>query len=81
MLSMRQFSRRVKEWTEGIGLDASSYGIESLRRTRAIHILDRTGSLEAVRVLLGLKSVGKTALYLSDTKPVDALAISRQYEL
>ncbi len=81
VLSSRQFSRRVKDWAEGIGLDASSYGIESLRRTRAIHILNRTGSMEAVRVLLGLRSVGKTALYLSDSKPVDALAISRKYEI
>ncbi len=36
-LSVRQFSRLVKTWTEGIGLDASAYGTESLRRTGAIY--------------------------------------------
>ncbi len=35
-ISVRQLSRLVKTWTEGIGLDASSYGIASLRRTRSI---------------------------------------------
>ncbi len=32
-MSARQLTRRVKTWTEGIGLDASSYGISSLRKT------------------------------------------------
>jgi integrase len=36
-LSARQFSRLVKTWTEGIGLDPSAYGTESLRRTGAIY--------------------------------------------
>ena len=34
-LSVRQFRRLVKIWTEGIGLDESVYGTESLRRTGA----------------------------------------------
>ncbi len=34
-LSTRQFRRLVKTWTEGIGLDPSSFGTESLRRTRS----------------------------------------------
>ncbi len=34
-LSARQFSRLVKAWTEGVGLDASGFGTESLRRTRS----------------------------------------------
>ncbi len=80
-LSNRQFSRRVKDWTVGIGLDASSYGIESLRRTRAIHLLNRTGNLEALRILLGLKDIGTTARYLSDSKPINALELSRKYEI
>ncbi len=32
----RQLSRLVKNWAAGIGLDPSSYGIESLRRTRSL---------------------------------------------
>jgi integrase len=78
-MSARQFSRRVKAWTEGIGLDASSYGIESLRRTRSIYILNKTGNMEAVRIMLGLADIRTTARYLSDANPVDALAINRAH--
>jgi len=35
-ITARQLSRLVKDWAEGIGLDASRYGIESLRRTRSL---------------------------------------------
>jgi hypothetical protein len=35
-LSVRQFSRLVKTWTADIGLDASAYGTESLRKTGAL---------------------------------------------
>lgn len=80
-INARQLSRLVKTWAEGIGLDASSYGIESLRRTRSIYILNRTGNMEAARILLGLTDIGTTARYLSDSKPVDALAISRAHEI
>ncbi len=63
-LSARQFSRLVKTWTDGIGLDASSYGTESLRRTRAIQVLEKTGDMEVVRIMLGHADVGTTAQYL-----------------
>jgi integrase len=80
-MSARQLSRLVKTWTTGIGLDASSYGVESLRRTRAIYILDKTANMEAVRIMLGLRDIGATAQYLSDAKPVNALAINRAHEI
>ena len=35
-ITARQLSRLVKAWAAGIGLDPSSYGIESLRRTRCL---------------------------------------------
>ncbi len=66
-LSARQFSRLVKTWAEAIGLDASSYGTESLRRTRSSHILRKTGDMEAVRVMLGHASIDTTAQYLGDS--------------
>ena len=47
------------------GLEESAYGIESLRRTRAIAMLNRTGDMEAVRDLLGFKDVYQTEKYLS----------------
>ncbi len=80
-ITARQLSRLVKAWVEDIGLDASLYGIESLRRTRSIYILNRTGNMEAVRVLLGLRDIGSTARYLSASKPLDALVISRTHEI
>jgi integrase len=70
-LSSRQLSRLVKSWAVGIGLDEHLYGIESLRRTRAIQILNRTGNLEVLRELLGHTTVTKTALYLRDASSVD----------
>ena len=80
-ITARQFSRLVKSWATDIGLDASLYGTESLRRTRSKHILNRTGNLEAVRVLLGLTDIGTTARYLGDSAPQDAFAISRAHEM
>jgi len=80
-LTPRQLSRLVKAWAESIGLDALSYGTESLRRTRAMYILSETGNLEAVRVLLGHTDIGSTARYLGDIQQPDALAVSRAHEI
>lgn len=80
-ITARQLSRLVKAWAIGIRLDESSYGNESLRRTRSIYILNRTGNMEAVRLLLGLTDIGSTARYLSNSEPVDAIAISRAHEI
>ena len=35
-ITARQLNRLVKHWAAGIGLDPSSYGIESLRQTRSL---------------------------------------------
>ncbi len=80
-LTSRQLSRLVKTWAAGIGLDPGAYGTESLRRTRATHILSQTGNLEAVRLLLGHSDIGSTARYLGAVKQPDPLAISRAYEI
>ncbi len=80
-ITARQVSRLVKFWATEIGLDASLYGTESFRRTRSKYILNRTGNLEAVRVLLGHDDIGSTARYLGDTEPQDALEISRAHEM
>ncbi|MDA0822853.1 MAG: tyrosine-type recombinase/integrase [Proteobacteria bacterium] len=80
-MSTRQLNRLVNTWVEGIGLDASVYGAESLRRTRAIHILNETGNMEAVRIILGLSDIRATARYLSDARSVDTLAINRAHQI
>jgi integrase len=79
--SPRQLSRLVKGWAAMIGLDATAYGTESLRRTRAAHIMHKTGNLEAVRVLLGHAKIESTARYLGDFKQADHVAVSRANEL
>ncbi|MFT4562930.1 MAG: integrase [Gammaproteobacteria bacterium] len=80
-MSTRQFNRLVNKWVEGIGLDAGLYGAESLRRTRAIYILNETGNMEAVRIMLGLADIRATSRYLSDAKPVNSLAINRAHQI
>ncbi len=67
----------MKTWAAGSGLDRGAYGAESLRRTRATHILSETGNLEAVRLLLGHSDLGSTARHLGAVKQPDSLAISR----
>lgn len=76
-MSARQLNRLVKNWTSGIGLDETLYGTESLRRTRSIYLLNKTGNMEAVRIMLGLADIRATARYLGEAKPVNALAINR----
>ena len=80
-ISARQLARLVSTWVEGIGLDASSYGIESLRRTRSMYILNKTANMDAVRIILGLADIRATARYLSDAKPVSTLAINRAHQI
>ncbi len=80
-LTARQLSRLVKTWAADIGLYPGTYGTESLRRTRATHILSETGNMEAVRLLLGHSDIGSTARYLGAVKQPDPLAISRAYEI
>ena len=54
-LSGRQLSRLLKFWVvEGL-LDPRAYGIESLRRTKALHILKGTGDLQTVRALWAMR--------------------------
>src|SRR3974377_1789275 len=63
-MTARQLSRLLKLWISEAGLSPRKYGIESLRRTKALHILNETGDLETVRVLLGHAKIESTARYL-----------------
>jgi integrase len=80
-MSGRQLSRLLKFWVTEAGLDPKKYGNESLRRTKALHILNSTGDLEAVRVLLGHEKIESTAHYLSIAKKSDPIAISRAFDI
>jgi integrase len=63
-MSGRQLSRLLKVWIVDAGFDPADYSIESLRRTKALHILKGTGDLQTVRALLGHVQIESTARYL-----------------
>jgi Phage integrase family len=48
-MGQRQLNRLLKLWVVEAGLDPSDYSVESLRRTKALHILKGTGDLQTVR--------------------------------
>lgn len=76
-ITPRQLSRLVKAWAEAIGLDATLYGTESLRRTRAVFIAQQTGNLDALRALLGHSKIASTARYVGGPQAVNPLVVSR----
>jgi integrase len=82
-MSVRQMSRLLKSWVTEAGLDPKRYGTESLRRTKALHILNSTGDLEMVQALLGHEKIESTAHYLSIAKrsKSDPIAISRAFDI
>ena len=79
-LSTRQYSRIVESWVLGIGLDASSYGTHSLRRTKATLLYRRTKNLRAVQLLLGHAKLDSTVRYLGIDID-DALELSEQIDV
>jgi integrase len=80
-MTIRQMNRLLKSWVAEAGLDPGNYGNESLRRTKALHILNGTGDLETVRVLLGHEKIESTAHYLRIAKKSDPIAISRAFDI
>ena len=80
-ISERQLSRLAKSWVVEAGLDPTSYGLESLRRTKAMHILKGTGDLQTVRTLLGHVKIESTARYLGIETGADPIAVSRAFDI
>jgi site-specific recombinase XerD len=80
-MTMRQMNRLLKFWVAEAGLDPKKYGKESLRRTKALHILNGTGDLETVRVLLGHAKLDSTSRFLHIAKKSDQIAISRAFDI
>ena len=80
-MTVRQMNRLLKFWVAEAGLDPKKYGKESLRRTKALHILNGTGDIEAVRVLLGHTKIESTARYLRIAKRSDPIAISQAFDI
>jgi integrase len=79
-LSLRQYSRIVQSWILSIGLDPSTYGTHSMRRTKATLIYRRTKNLRAVQLLLGHSKLDSTVRYLG-IEIDDALEMSERIDV
>jgi integrase len=80
-MGTRQLNRLLKLWVVEAGLDPSDYSVESLRRTKALHILRGTGDLQTVRALLGHARIESTARYLGLKTKVDPIEVSRAFDI
>jgi integrase len=80
-MSGRQLGRLLKLWVVEAGLDPTDYSVESLRRTKALHILKGTGDLQTVRALLGHARIESTARYLGLETKADPIAICRAFDI
>jgi site-specific recombinase XerC len=79
-ISTRQYARLVREWVKSNGLEPSSYGTHSMRRTKVPQIYKKTGNLRAVQLLLGHTKMDSTVRYLG-VELENALAISEAVEI
>lgn len=76
----RQYARLVRELAKSIGLDPTSYGTHSMRRTKVAHIYRKTGNLRTLQLLFGHTKLDSTVRYLG-VEPEDALTISEAVEI
>ena len=79
-ISTRQYARLVREWVSSIGLDPTSYGTHSMRRTKVAYIYKKSGNLRAVQLLLGHTKMDSNVRYLG-VELEDALAIAESVEI
>ena len=80
-MTMRNLSRLLKDWVAEAGLDPADYSVESLRRTKALHILKGTGDLQTVRALLGHVQIESTARYLGLKTKADPIEVCRAFDI
>ena len=80
-MTTRNMNRLLKLWVVEAGLDPADYSAESLRRTKALHILKGTGDLQTVRTLLGHARIESTARYLGLKTKADPIAVCRAFDI
>src|SRR3984893_10759912 len=80
-MGQRQLNRLLKLWVVEAGLDPYDYSVESLRRTKALHILKGTGDLQTVRALLGHARIESTARYLGLKTKADPIEVCRAFDI
>ncbi len=80
-LTRRHYAHLVKQWAGLVGInDPAKFSTHSLRRTRAAYIYRETKNLEAVRRVLGHKSLAATSAYLGIDDAM-ALDVARKFQL
>lgn len=79
-ITTRQYARIVRHWVTEIGLDPSSYGTHTMRRTKATLIYKRTKNIRAIQLLLGHTKIESTVRYLG-IEVDDALELAEQTEV
>lgn len=80
-LTRRHYAHLVKQWAALVGIDdPAAFSTHSLRRTRAAYIYKETKNLEAVRRVLGHKSLAATSAYLGIDDAM-ALDVARKFQL
>ena len=79
-LTTRRYRQLVKEWAKYLNLDSNQFSTHSLRRTKASLVYKKTGNLEAVRQLLGQKTITSTSFYLNVSKR-EALDLAKAVDL
>jgi integrase len=80
-MTCRNVNRLLKYWVIEAGFDPSGYSLESLRRTKALHILKGTGDLQTVRALLGHARIESTARYLGLKTKADPIEVCRAFDI
>lgn len=79
-ISTRQYSRIFHGWVEKLGLEASLYSTQSMRRTKPYLIYKKTKNLRIIQLLLGHKKLESTIRYLG-IEVDDALETSESIEV
>jgi DNA-binding transcriptional LysR family regulator len=80
-LNYYERARRSIEEADEAELDPSDYSVESLRRTKALHILKGTGDLQTVRALLGHSRIESTARFLGLETKADPIEVCRAFDI
>jgi integrase len=80
-MGQRQLNRLLKLWVVEAGFGPRDYSVESLRRTKALHILKGTGDLQTVRALLGHARIESTARYLGLKTNADPIEVCRAFDI
>ena len=80
-ITTNQYQRIIKSWMRMIGTeDVSGFSSHSIRKSKASLLYSKTNNVEAVRRLLGHKSISATSSYLG-VEDSDATALAKSINI